>query len=93
MQAKFLQKEGLVSLFVELRRNDYQQLKQALLNELGVPTDVVGFGGDVRWDNGVSRIDLEKSDVPNGDTSYLFVEQDQYLNQWIERSRLKKIAR
>jgi hypothetical protein len=89
MQAKFLQKEGLVSLFFELRRKDYQQLKQALLNELGGPTDVVGLQREtVRWDNGVSRIDLEKSDVPNGDTSYLFVEQDQYLNEWIERNRV-----
>ena len=89
MQAKILQKEGLVSLFFELRRKDYQQLRQALLNELGDPTDVVGLNGEtVRWDNGVSRIELEKSEVPNGDTSYLFVVQDQYLNEWIERNRM-----
>ena len=79
VEAIFLDEEGLVSLTFELKRSDYDSLAAELLKEFGLPEQVSEFEGKaIAWDNGRSRIDLQKGDCDD-EFSYLFLSQDEYL--------------
>ena len=85
MAADFLEKEGLIQIGYELKQEDYQQLKAHLLKEFGNPTQVSGLNGEtLTWDNGVSRIDLQRDNV-DGSASFFMMGQDAYLMDWLLR--------
>jgi len=79
LDTTFLDEDGLVSLVFEVRRTDFDQLKTQLFMEFGLPDQVSRFNGEtITWDDGLSRIDLQRGD-PGDDVSYLFLSQDDYL--------------